>query len=137
MKFLHPPSSSSSRKHIAFVSLHYQYLPRVYIYIRVYTILELARRWRRPVTREGCGSRRSYGRVEDCNRPRCTSCVPPVWPPVVCSFCAAIPYLEVQCLLSLIHTPWPTRAPPLVLTMPLSTRPSSPFTLFLPNVYGI
>lgn len=35
--------------------------------------------------------------------------------PAVCSFRAAIPYLEVQCLLSLIHTPWPTHPyyPPL------------------------
>lgn len=28
--------------------------------------------------------------------------------PTVCSFRAATPYLQVQCLLSLIHIPWPT-----------------------------
>jgi len=45
--------------------------------------------------------------VEDCNRegvPRGT--FPSL--PTVCSFRAATPYLQVQCLLSLIHIPWPT-----------------------------
>lgn len=105
--------SSSSCKHIA------SYLSTTnicHVYIRVYTILELARRWRRPVTR---GMRleeelRGESRIViGQGVPRASHA--PVWPPVVCSFCAAIPYLEVQCLLSLIHTPWPTRPPPLTL----------------------
>lgn len=51
----------------------------------------------------------------------------------VCSFHAAIPYLEVQCLLSLIHTPWTTRPcyPPLFTLPPAaaSIRPQTPAPL--------
>jgi len=45
--------------------------------------------------------------VENCNREGVLRSTFPSLP-TVCSFRAATPYLQVQCLLSLIHIPWPT-----------------------------
>jgi hypothetical protein len=58
-----------------------------------------------PPPREGKGE--PGPGVENCNREGVFRSTFPSLP-TVCSFRAATPYLQVQCLLSLIHIPWPT-----------------------------
>lgn len=53
------------------------------------------------------GSRGGQEKIENCNREGVLRGTFPSLP-TVCSFRAATPYLQVQCLLSLIHIPWPT-----------------------------
>jgi len=89
---------------------HYQYL--VYAYSRHSGTESCGWRQEGPRGNEGEEGREgerqlALSGVEDCNRegvPRGT--FPSL--PTLCSFRAATPYLQVQCLLSLIHIPWPT-----------------------------
>lgn len=67
--------------------------------------------------------------VENCNREGVLRGTFPSLP-TVCSFRAATPYLQVQCLLSLIHIPWPTRPYYPWLSTGLRTHPS--LNLYLP-----
>lgn len=84
------------------LGLSYQYL--VYAYFRHrgrrVTVYRggLSARWKEKPALSG---------VEDCNREGVLRGTFPSLP-TVCSFRAATPYLQVQCLLSLIHIPWPT-----------------------------
>jgi len=81
---------------------HYQYL--VYAYSGIGDEeLRSAKNAFLPRKRRG----ESVSGVENCNREGVLGGTFPSLP-TVCSFRAATPYLQVQCLLSLIHIPWPT-----------------------------
>lgn len=90
---------------------HYQYLVYAYFGIRdgelwstrdIFFPFSLLRKGKREP-----GSRGGEKEIENCNREGVLRGTFPSLP-TVCSFRAATPYLQVQCLLSLIHIPWPT-----------------------------
>lgn len=102
---------------------HYQYL--VYAYSGIGDEELRSRGAVFPCKRRG----ESGSEVENCNREGVLRGTFPSLP-TVCSFRAATPYLQVQCLLSLIHIPWPTHPYYPWLSIGLSTRPF--LNLYLP-----
>lgn len=110
---------------------HYQYLVYAYFGIEegelrstrdIFFPLSRHRKGKREL-----GSRGGQEKIENCNREGVLRGTFPSLP-TVCSFRAATPYLQVQCLLSLIHIPWPTHPYYPWLSTGLRAHPSPKYT---------